>query len=219
MGTDDSWPNDLIQASIYSFDEDTWPFSLPRVLPITICVDAGSQSTRIGQALALEAQALLTEYGYTPSPLWGPFQGSHFTTIFGTGDELEDGNTLKRNQENMANELTRRITESFDWRRTAEVAGQTIKIAVAVGTIVSVLAPGPNAIVIGSFSISAKVLALLKASGSAVTIVEAAKKIFFETREASEANEEGQKIPYPPPPDRIKIMNPLVLKVGSVRSR
>lgn len=217
MQTDDSRLFELIQASIYSFDDDTRGFHAPRVLPITICVDAGTQSNRIGEALAHEAYALLKEYGYSETYQWGPFEGSHFITIFGTGDELEDGDTLKQKQETMANELMRRITESFDWRRTAELAGQTIRIAAAVGTIVSILAPGPNAIVIGSFAVSAKVLGLLKASGAAVTIVEAAKKIFLENP-AYKATESGQKIPYPPPPDRIKIMKPLVLKVGSVRS-
>jgi len=214
MPTDDSKISDLIQASIYSLDDETSRFRAPRVLPITICVDAGSLSKKLGEAIAHEAQALLKEHGYSETYQWGPFEGSHFTTIFGTGDELEHGNELRRKQETIAGELMRRIAEAYDWRRAAEVAGQSIKIAAAVGTIASILVPGPNGIVIGSFAVSAKVLGLLKVGGSAVTIVEGAKKILFENRDAEKTIREewGERIPYPPPPDRIKIMRPLVFK-------
>ena len=214
MPTDDPKISDLIQASIYSLDNETSRFIAPRVLPIAICVDAGSLSKKFGEAFAHEAQALLKEYGYSETYQWGPFEGSHFTTIFGTGEELENGDTLRHKQETIASELMRRIAEAYDWRRAAEITGQSIKIAAAVGTIASILVPGPNSIVIGSFAVSAKVLGLLKASGSAVTIVEGAKKIFFENRDAEKTikEERGERIPYPSPPDRIKIMRPLVFK-------
>ena len=75
----------------------------------------------------------------------------------------------------------------FDWNRAMGIAGQTIKIAAAVGSLATIFVPGASAIVVGNFVVPAKALALMKAGGSAVTIVEAAKKIFLDNDEANSA--------------------------------
>jgi hypothetical protein len=211
MPIDDSRISELIQASIYSFDYELGPIQAPRVIPITIFVDAGQLSRNLGEAIAHEAHALLKEYGYSQTFQWGPFEGSHFTTIFGTGDELEDGPTLTEKARKVANELTNRIA-GFDWNRAMGVAGQTIKIAAAVGTIATVFAPGAGAIVVGSFVVSAKALALIKAGGSAVTIVEASKKIFLDNEKANSALVSGQSYSYPTPTGEIRLLKPFVFR-------
>ena len=101
MPADDLRISELIQASIYSLDGEISGLWEARVLPIAICVDAGGLSKKFGEAIAHEAQALLREHGCSETYQWGPFEGSHFTTIFGTGDELENGGTFTEKQETM----------------------------------------------------------------------------------------------------------------------
>src|SRR5215831_4839590 len=105
MPNDHSRFSELLQAAIASFDEDTVGFALPRVLPITICVDAGNQSREIGVDIAREVRAVLEKFGYRETNEWGPFRASHFTTIFGTGSELEDGRTFREKTEEVTKEV------------------------------------------------------------------------------------------------------------------
>jgi hypothetical protein len=72
--------------------------------------------------------------------------------------------------------------------------------------------PGAGAIAVGSFVVSAKALSLMKAGGSAVTIVEAAKKIFLDNDKASAAAQTGQSYSHPSPPGEIRLLKPIVLK-------
>ncbi len=194
MLNDHSRVSELLQAAIASFDEDMVGFPLPRVLPIAICVDAENQSREIGVDIAREVRAVLEKFGYRETYEWGPFQASNFTTIFGTGSELEDGRTFREKTEEVTKEVLDRLRR-LPWDKWAKRTGNVIKIAVAVGEVVLIFLPQAGVWVQVALKISPKVWLLLKAAGKAVVIVEAAKKLFFENDQLLRALKDGPTEP------------------------
>lgn len=178
--------SELLQAAIASFDEDTAAFALPRVMPTAICVDAGDLSVEIGEDIAREVRSALGRFGYRETYEWGPFQGSHLTTIFGIGSEPEDGRTLRDKAEELAKDVLGRL-KGLPWKKWAERAVTGIKIAVQIGGLVLIFVPQAGVWVQVVLHISPKVWLLLKAVSQGAVAVEMAKKLFFENEQVKEA--------------------------------
>lgn len=187
---------ELIQASIASLDDETSDFNLPRTVPITILVDAGELSSAISAELQVYATELLGKFGYSATHLWGPFEGSSFITIFGTGRHFQDGDSFSEKLHAMAEDVANRLWKQ-DWKSNFANAGEVIKIAVAVGGIVTLIVAGPLSITLGSFVVPAKVLAILQGLGYTVSIVEGAKKLLFDSKQSVKALDEGQTSDHP----------------------
>jgi hypothetical protein len=99
MSNNDLGITEAIQASVNSFNPVTWDFALPRVVPITLCINAGEESSKLSKIFEDYARQALEELGYRPTHIWGPFEGSHYITIFGTSNEPEDGLTFTKKVE------------------------------------------------------------------------------------------------------------------------
>jgi len=178
----DSRISELLQAAIASFDEETAPFTLPRVLPIVICVDAGEQSREIGGEIARLVRAALAKFDYRETYEWGPFQGSHLTTIFGTGSQLEDGRTFRERTEALTKEVLERL-EELPWKEWGKRTAEGVKLALEIGGFVLIVVPHAGVMVQVTLHISPKVWMVLQAVGKTAAIVESAKKLFFENEQ------------------------------------
>ena len=186
--------SELLQATITSFDEDTAAFPLPRVMPTAICVDAGDLSGEVGEDIAREVRAALGKFGYREIYEWGPFQGSHLTTIFGISSELEDGRSFREKAEELARDVLGRL-KGLPWKRWTERAVAGIKIAVQIGGLVLIFVPQAGVWVQVVLHISPKVWLLLKAVSQGAVAVEMAKKLFFENEHVKEAVKFGPAEP------------------------
>jgi len=217
MPDDDLKTVELIQASISSFDNETADFNLPRVIPITILVDAGG-NTDLGIQVEHETRKLLERFGYNVTHVWGPFEGSRFITIFGSSRQFEDGDTFTEKVHAIAQEVASGLWKR-DWKSSLANAGDAIKIAVAVGGIVTVIVVGPASITLGSFVVPAKVLAILQGAGHTVNIITSAKKLFFDSKQSATALDQGQASEHPVSSEvsvvlerDLKVSRPLRLK-------
>jgi len=185
----------LVQAALNSLDPETFDYRVTRIIPITILVDAQDLSGEIGERITSDARNALEKIGYNVTYQWGPVEGSHFITIFGSGNELEDGETFVEKLQACATDIAGRLS-NYDWKTTADKAGETIKIAVAVASIATIIAVAPQSIVIGSMIIPGKVLALIYALGNTGNMIESFKNLFFSSKHAIRALNEGDSYSF-----------------------
>jgi hypothetical protein len=130
----------LFRASHYSLDPATADFMLRRVVPITIYIDGDYEGlTDVANDLRTEITRIMAEIGYPQVGEWGPFYGSHLTTIFGQGAEWESGPSVLRHLRDLSGQLLR-LKE-----RVPPEAAAGIRIVLVVGAFVVHLA-GPAAI-------------------------------------------------------------------------
>ena len=180
---------EAIQDSIASLDPSTWQYEAFRVVPIAIVVDAGPASKEFGDLLIRQVPDILKKFGYGDIYTWGPYEGSLFITNFGKSKAPEGGHTFNENVERISKEIFA-AAKSLPWEKYAATAGGVIKIAVAVGTIVTILHGTPVDLSVAGITISAGAWSLLRIAKEGVQIVEAAKKIFLENGDARNVIEE-----------------------------
>ncbi|MBZ5509082.1 MAG: hypothetical protein LAO78_26790 [Acidobacteriia bacterium] len=180
---------EAIQDSIASLDPGTWQYQAFRVVPIAIVVDAGPASKEFGDLLARQVPDILKKFGYGDIYTWGPFEGSLFITNFGKSKAPEGGLTFSENLQKISQEIAAAAAR-LPWKKYAAAAGGVIKIAVAVGTIVTILHGTPVDLSIAGIAISAGAWSLLRIAKEGVQIIESAKKIFLENDDARKAMEE-----------------------------
>lgn len=180
---------EAVQDSIASLDGSASLYESFRVVPIAILVDAGPASKDFSELLTRQIPGILNKFGYEIVYTWGPFEGSIFITNFGKSKAPEGGLTFGENLQNISQDLIAGAA-SLPWKKYANAAGGTIKVAVAVGTIVTILHGTPVDLSIAGITIKAGVWSLLKIAKEAVQIVEVAKKTLMENDDARKAIEE-----------------------------
>jgi hypothetical protein len=161
----------LFQASQYSLDPSTADFMLRRVVPITIYIDGDYEGlTEVAENLENEIVRILAEAGYTQVGAWGPFSGSHLTTIFGKGENWESGPQVLQHLRDLGDQL-RQLKVPPE-----AVAG--VRVVLVVGTLVIHLASlGAAAATVLSFTLPVGVIAYLALAEETVDVIEATRHV------------------------------------------
>lgn len=177
----------VVQTSLISFDPECSDFSFRRSIPVGIYVDAGDDSGELGSQLAELVKKALSESGFEDAEPLGRYFGSFFQMNLCRSPVPLDGPSFNEKIESVRRNLIDRLTQ-FPWKDSTQVAGATVKVAVAIGTAVIILtASSASPLVIGSFVVPAKLWTIIAATGEGVTLVDEARNIFVHSKAALHA--------------------------------
>jgi hypothetical protein len=187
MALDEFTFQEVLQSTIVSLSPETWDFKLRRTLPIAIYVDAGEeQSVEIGERIATEVQEVLREFGYEELQEIGRYYGSLILLNLSRSPEPEDGPTFSKKLAGMRDALSKRL-RNLPWKQTAKIVGGTVTVAVAIGTVVTLVSAAPAGIAIGAFAVPPLLWTSLLVGKEGKDVIEAAKDIFTESKAARKA--------------------------------
>ncbi len=161
----------LFQASQYSLDQSTADFMLHRVVPITIYIDGDYEGlAEVAEYLENEIVRIMTEAGYPRVGAWGPFSGSHLTTIFGKGENWESGPQVLEHLRDLSDQLLQ--------LKVPPEAAAGIRVVLVVGTWVIHLATlGAAAATVLSFPVPVGVIAYVALAEATVPVIPATRQV------------------------------------------
>lgn len=194
----------LLTVSAASFDPELAAFKFRRVAPVAIYVDAGKESRRLGREIARDAKTILKELGYGETVEWGTFDGSHIVLNLHKGTVPEDEPTFLQKigqaKERIAQKAADKLRH-FPWKKAGKVAVNGVKVAVAVGGLVTLMSTGPAApLVVGAFVVPAKVWFAFEATEKSLKVAEGIRDIFVESPPAVQALQQATSQSPPPSP-------------------
>ena len=178
-----------------SFDPESWEFAFRRTVPVGIYVDAGDNSGDLASEISNLVDEVLKESGFEEPEHLGRFYGASILQLnLGRSSAPVDGPTFAERMAGVKNRAIERLRK-FPWSEAAQAAGSTIKVAVAIGTLVVILTAVPAApLVIGSFVVPAKMWIAIGAAGEGIKMAEEAKSIFLHSKAAAKALGQAEQV-------------------------